>query len=114
MSMAQLRDDILRNEFSAGKRARLWEKVQKKVEQNANVRPSVREGRHGDVSRVWEWVGAVNALEGAPSGSRKRLGRVSWGGTEVNGSSPAGGDGTPSNAEMAQVSRKWDEGRPVY
>lgn len=63
ISMAQLRDDVLRNEFSASRRKKLWEKVQAKVEANSNVRPMVREGRAGDVGRVWEWIGAVGAIE---------------------------------------------------
>ena len=71
--MGQLRDDILRDEFSAKRRQKLWQRVQKKVEQNSNVRPSVRETRTGDVSRVWEWVGAVGAIEGG--GVKKEQGR---------------------------------------
>jgi hypothetical protein len=70
--MAQLRDDVLRDEFSASRRTKLWEKVQKKVESNSNVRPMVREGRTGDVGRVWEWIGAVGAIEGTPYSSEKR------------------------------------------
>jgi hypothetical protein len=66
ISMAQLRDDVLRDEFSASRRKKLWEKVQKKVEGNANVRPMVREGRTGDVGRVWEWVGALGAIDTSP------------------------------------------------
>ena len=85
ISVAQLRDDVLRDEFSATRRKALWERVQKKVERNANVRPMVREGRSGDVGRVWEWVGAVGMLEGTPgsAGNRRRSGgrpRVSFGG----------------------------------
>ena len=37
LSMNQLRDDVLRNEFSAARRIRLWDRVQKKVEHNSNV-----------------------------------------------------------------------------
>lgn len=59
ISMVALRDDVLREEFNASERARLWEVVKGLVEGNANVRSMVREGRTGDVSRVWEWVGSL-------------------------------------------------------
>lgn len=72
ISVAQLRDDVLRNDFSSTRRRKIWEKVQKKVEGNANVRPMVREGRGGDVGRVWEWVGAVRAIESPQSIDRRR------------------------------------------
>lgn len=77
ISMGQLRDDILRDEFSAKRRQKLWERVQRKVEQNSNVRPSVRENRAGDVSRVWEWVGAIGAIE--DGGVKQEQGRLSMG-----------------------------------
>jgi hypothetical protein len=64
--MAQLRDDVLRDEFSASRRKKLWEKVQKKVEANSNVRPMVRESHTGDVGRVWEWIGAVAIIDDSP------------------------------------------------
>lgn len=70
VSMAQLRDDVLREEWREGKRKKLWEAVQKKVEGNANVRSMVREGRSGEVGRVWEWIGTVpGAIEDAGMGS---------------------------------------------
>lgn len=72
ISMAQLRDDVLRDEFSASRRTKLWEKVQKKVESNSNVRPMVREGRTGDVGRVWEWIGAVGAIGNTPYSDRRK------------------------------------------
>ncbi|KAK5731606.1 inner nuclear membrane protein enriched at telomere/subtelomere region [Elasticomyces elasticus] len=102
ISVAQLRDDVLRDEFSAGRRKALWEKVQRKVEGNSNVRPMVREGRSGDVGRVWEWVGAVGLLEGAtPSTGRKR---VSF-----------GGDRLIEPRDDSEVSMtKWEEGRQYY
>ncbi|KAF2402191.1 hypothetical protein EJ06DRAFT_474055 [Trichodelitschia bisporula] len=106
ISMGHLRDDVLREEFSAKRRAKLWEKVQRKVEQNSNVRPSVREGRHGDVSRVWEWIGAVQAVEdGRPSTERRQSARYSLG--------PV--DSSPVVKEEKRDFRKWEEGsRPVY
>ncbi|KAI5283369.1 inner nuclear membrane protein enriched at telomere/subtelomere region, partial [Ascosphaera aggregata] len=63
ISIAQLRDDVLRDE-GRKKRERVWKLVGAVVEQNANVRASVREGRAGDVSRVWEWVGGISGAAG--------------------------------------------------
>lgn len=104
ISMSHLRDDVLRSEFSATRRKKLWDKVQKKVEQNSNVRPMVREGRSGDVSRVWEWVGPVAALDDG-RGNRSRLSLASYGNQA--------GDIPDSKPEMTQA-RTWDEGRPIY
>ncbi|KAL9005912.1 MAG: hypothetical protein Q9188_001326 [Gyalolechia gomerana] len=59
ISIGQLRDDILRDEFSAKRREKLWRRVRDVVEMNANVRASERELRAGDVSRVWEWIGSL-------------------------------------------------------
>lgn len=105
--MGHLRDDVLREEFSATRRGKLWEKVQKKVEGNSNVRPMVREGRHGDVSRVWEWVGAVRAIEDGGSGNRRDSSRLSLG--PIVGSSPV----TEGQSEISEV-RNWEESRPIY
>ncbi|KAK5150089.1 hypothetical protein LTR04_006889 [Oleoguttula sp. CCFEE 6159] len=112
ISMGQLRDDVLRAEFSASRRQKLWEKVQKKVEQNSNVRPMVRESRTGDVSRVWEWIGAVGLLEGTPgSGDRRQSSRRSLIASSPGHLTPLKGeDGT---GEMSEI-RTWDEGRPIY
>lgn len=118
LSMGHLRDDVLRDEFSASRRTKLWEKVQTKVEGNLNVRPMVREGRHGDVSRVWEWTGAVGAIEDGsrPStGSRRQSSRYSL----VPASSPLNEYSTVPSAvkkeepEMAEK-RNWEESRPIY
>lgn len=108
--MAQLRDDVLRDEFSTMRRKTLWEKVQRKVEHNSNVRPMVREGRSGDVGRVWEWVGAIGMLESLPpSNDRRKSGRVSFGGERWI--EPA--TDVEHSTEMSQVS-KWEEGRQYY
>ncbi|KAK1088347.1 inner nuclear membrane protein enriched at telomere/subtelomere region [Friedmanniomyces endolithicus] len=111
VSVAQLRDDVLRDEFSAGRRKALWEKVQRKVEGNSNVRPMVREGRSGDVGRVWEWVGAVGLIEGASAPStvdrRKSGNRVSFGGvTQERLIEPR------EESEMSM--QKWEEGGKYY
>jgi len=116
ISMSHLRDDVLRNEFSASRRAKLWEKVQNKVEQNSNIRPMVREGKHGDVSRVWEWIGAVSAIEDGGSG-RPIAGRRKSGRFGLLASSPHSEFSTlpevKGEQEMTET-RKWDEGRPIY
>jgi hypothetical protein len=112
MGVSQLRDDVLRDVDSTRARKALWERVQKKVEGNSNVRPMVREGRTGDVGRVWEWVGAVNMIEDSPSmverSSRRKSGnRVSFGGVteerliEARGEEMVGG-------------KKWEEGGSYY
>ena len=109
--MAQLRDDVLRNEYSTTRRKQLWERVQQKVEHNSNVRPMVREGRSGDVGRVWEWVGAIGMLESPPTSTsheRRKSGRVSFGGEQWI--SPRKED---YSSEMSQVS-KWEEGGRYY
>jgi len=107
--MGRLRDDVLREEFSATRRGWLWAAVQKKVEGNSNIRSMVREDRHGDVSRVWEWVGAVRAVDDANgvSSGRRTDSRLSLG--TIIGSSPVG-DG---HSEMSEV-RNWEEARPIY
>ncbi|WEW58053.1 inner nuclear membrane protein enriched at telomere/subtelomere region [Emydomyces testavorans] len=111
ISVGQLRDDVLREELRKSRREELWNQVKRIVEGNANVRASVREGRGGDVSRVWEWIGGIKPIGGdleSPSlnrldGSRVRLSLLP---TETEGV----GEQTFGNREM----KKWDEGRPVY
>ncbi|RDW85091.1 hypothetical protein BP6252_02681 [Coleophoma cylindrospora] len=106
IAIGQLRDDVLRDEHSIAKREIVWKKVRKVVEMNANVRAAQREGRNGEVSRVWEWIGAVPDA----SERRRKSGRVSWGAYGENGSSPV--SGSDGGAEMVQ--QKWLEGRPIY
>lgn len=112
VSMAQLRDDVLRNEWSTWNKKKLWDKVQQKVEKNANVRPMVREGRSGDVGRVWEWVGAVGMIESPGDvevNNRRKSGRVSFGGERWI--EPSSFDST----EMSEVKgSRWEEGRQYY
>lgn len=99
--MNQLRDDVLRNDFSSSRRINLWKRVQKKVESNSNIRAAVREGASGDVSRMWEWIGPVHLLEDRP-GSEKRRVTPGWNSTPE-----------PEDQQMVQAQR-WDEGRPQY
>lgn len=107
ISIGQLRDDVLRDQHSLRKREALWNKVKKVVEMNANVRASQRESRSGEVSRVWEWIGAVGGIESGEK--RRKSGRVSWGVYDDKSSPVSGSDGGP---EMVQS--KWEEGRPIY
>jgi len=76
---------------------------------NANVRASVREGRGGDVSRVWEWIGSVSAIEDAWAASGRRdSGRYSLGPAV---SPPI----APEDGCQELVSQgKWEESRPIY
>lgn len=99
ISMTQLRDDVLRTEFNASQRQKLWKRVQAKVEKNSNVRAGVRTTANGDVARMWEWVGPVKRLEDGRSSGRFSLGM---------GSSP------PSASRDVKEVKKWEEGRPIY
>lgn len=108
ISIGQLRDDVLRDEHSVSKREKLWSRVRKVVEMNANVRASQREARNGEISRVWEWIGHIGTL---PDGeyNRRKSGRVSWGAYGDASSPVSGSDGGPE-----VVQQKWEEGRPIY
>jgi hypothetical protein len=113
MSVAQLRDDVLRDEFSADRRKKLWDKVAKKVEGNANVRPAVREGRSGDVGRVWEWTGAVGYLESATGvENRRKSGRMAIAPAD-DLSMVARGDSSVLKREDVKTS-KWAEAKRPY
>lgn len=107
ISIGQLRDDILRSEHSLRKREAIWQNVKRVVEMNSNVRASQREGRNGEISRVWEWIGALGDLES--SERRRKSGRVSWGVYDERSSPVSGSDGGPE-----VVQQKWQEGRPIY
>lgn len=112
MSMAQLRDDVLRDEFSATRRKKLWERVQKKVEGNSNVRPMVREGRTGDVGRVWEWIGAVGAIESTPGSNAVERRRKSGAYGELAGERLIEPGSASKNEEVC--GGRWEEGRAYY
>jgi len=118
IGVAQLRDDVLRDEFQPARRQRLWDAVQKKVENNANVRSMVREGRSGEVGRVWEWIGAVDldAIEDVGTPRPALLGN----GTPIRGEGYTPSPGglvkreEEANAGRSRSSGLWDEGRPIY
>jgi hypothetical protein len=64
ISVVQLRDDILRDEWNLRKREDIWARVKQIVEKNSNVRASVRElGSTGEVGRIWEWIGTVEGID---------------------------------------------------
>ena len=116
VSVGQMRDDVLREEFSPQRRDRLWKKVQAIVENNANVRANVREGRLGEIGRTWEWIGSIEAIEDSWMGDRRRSGRYSLG-PPMGTSDGAVQDRSPSpqvGGGAVVDQRKWDEGRPVY
>ena len=113
---------MLREIFDVGEREKLWGRVKGVVERNANVRASVREGRGGDVSRVWEWIGGLaGMIEGMPStvmtsssggGTRKRV-SFYHGPEEGQGDSKEGKE-VARRGNAGEEIRKWDEGRPIY
>ena len=119
VSVGQLRDDVLRHEFSARRREELWKRVRAVVEMNANVRASVREARGGEISRVWEWIGSIGAVDDGLSGGRRHSGRVSFGVPTSASSSPAlslssSSPAFKSGENRQDLARRWDEGRPIY
>ena len=112
IGVGRMRDDVLRDEFSAKRREDIWRRVLRVVEINANVRSAVREDRSGEVSRVWQWIGSLPALE--DGADRRRSGRQSLLPQDAearNESSAAMGQAARGAA--ADI-RKWDEGRPIY
>ncbi|TDL27536.1 hypothetical protein BD410DRAFT_713668 [Rickenella mellea] len=58
LSSLQLRDLVLQDEHSVPARRKLWERVERVVEGNANVRANLEEMHGGDEARVWRWVGS--------------------------------------------------------
>lgn len=91
----------------------MWKRVRAVVERNANVRASVREGRGGDVSRVWEWIGSVGLVEGVTWGAGVKK-RVSFGPVDNGMADDMAGSLEVEEGRKMAEKRKWDEGRPVY
>lgn len=60
----QLRDLILQTEPSLWIRTKLWERVERVVESNANVRANLEEVPGGDEMKVWRWVGSSGRTPG--------------------------------------------------
>ncbi|KAJ8078740.1 inner nuclear membrane protein enriched at telomere/subtelomere region [Marasmius tenuissimus] len=67
LSSVQLRDLVLQEEHNVKERKRVWEKVERVVEGNANVRANEEEVKGGDQMRVWRWVGATGLPTGTPN-----------------------------------------------
>ena len=113
ISIGQLRDDVLRSELQGRRREALWARVRTVVEGNANIRAAVREGRGGDVARVWEWIGGISSVSDRDGGnfaasvSRRDSSKLSPNQPEQQYES----ERTPVGA---RTSRTWDEGRPIY
>lgn len=103
IAVGQLRDDVLRDEHNPKKRELLWAKVKAIVEMNANVRARMGE-RNGEVSRVWEWIGAIGGIEGRRSISPIKS-------VETKGFQHAVDD---SPSVQLRGGQRWDEGRPIY
>ncbi|KAL8674014.1 MAG: hypothetical protein Q9168_001599 [Polycauliona sp. 1 TL-2023] len=116
ISIGQLRDDVLRDEFSAKRREALWKRVRAVVEMNANVRASERELRAGDVSRVWEWIGNLGLVDDAWAEGGRRSGvRFSLGDKRRDSVTPNGRALEMDHGSNEMVEKRhWDEGRPIY
>ena len=115
--IGQLRDDVLRSELRGNRREEIWKRVRNVVEGNANIRAAVREGRGGDVARVWEWVGGIGGV-----GRQIEDGTGGAGSDKVQFSplpGPGSQDRSPAQegslvSSRGEAARKWDEGRPIY
>ena len=101
--IGQLRDDVLRSELKGSRRESLWRRVAHVVEGNANVRAAVREGRGGDVARVWEWIGGLSSLDGLRRSPQ----------SPSSTSSPGEAEQELEDQGRREL-RRWTEGRPIY
>lgn len=111
--IGQLRDDVLRSELRGNRREELWRRVRNVVEGNANIRAAVREGRGGDVSRVWEWIGGIGSVAEVEGSARRRESNKAFFSPEINRYQAEMENDTPI-ARSPRESRHWDEGRPIY
>ncbi|KAI0831222.1 Man1-Src1p-C-terminal domain-containing protein [Trametes gibbosa] len=73
LSSLQLRDLVLQDIHSVGERKRLWSRVERIVEGNANVRTNLEEVEGGDEQRVWRWVGSAGRTLPPGTPGMKRL-----------------------------------------
>ncbi|KAJ5669475.1 hypothetical protein N7462_010545 [Penicillium macrosclerotiorum] len=121
--IGQLRDDVLRSELHGKRREELWNRVRRVVEGNANVRAAVREGRSGDVSRCWEWIGGISSVGAASPGGgeldssvRRDSGRFSMSSplSQVDVDRHHMVADKDESATSPRQARRWDEGRPIY
>ncbi|KAI9925150.1 inner nuclear membrane protein enriched at telomere/subtelomere region [Aspergillus wentii] len=114
--VGQLRDDVLRSELRGNRREELWRRVRTVVEGNANIRAAVREGRGGDVARVWEWIGGIGSVGGdvEESARPRDSSKVQLSASSSDCREPDQENGDRSTGRSPRESRNWDEGRPIY
>lgn len=110
--IGQLRDDVLRSELQGRRREDLWRRVRNVVEGNANIRAAVREGRGGDVARVWEWIGGISSVSGRRESNKQFP--VSPDSGNINNEGQNDQHQTEKQASGVGASRTWNEGRPIY
>lgn len=108
--IGQLRDDVLRSELQGRRREELWRRVRSVVEGNANIRAAVREGRGGDVARVWEWIGGISSVSNRDS----RELTMSPNSDNINNAAQQDQHQTEQQSSGVGASRAWNEGRPIY
>lgn len=137
LSIAQLRDTVLRHETSEPTRRELWARVSRLVEANTNVR--TRQAKvQGEWARVWEWVGVLDewgpvggshspsmSFHASPNASQQGVGSGSGSGgwnvlpradhngewRQANGSSHAAGDDSAlSSAAAAEHHSEYNTG----
>ncbi|OSD01593.1 hypothetical protein PYCCODRAFT_1436202 [Trametes coccinea BRFM310] len=73
LSSLQLRDLVLQDVHDVSARKRLWSRVERIVEGNANVRTNLEEVEGGDEQRVWRWVGSAGRTLPPGTPGMKRL-----------------------------------------
>ena len=112
ISIGQLRDDVLRSELQGRRREDLWRRVRNVVEGNANIRAAVREGRGGDVARVWEWIGGISSVSDYRESNRQFP--VSPDSGDISNERQNDQHQTEQQASGVGTSRAWNEGRPIY
>ncbi|RHZ57915.1 putative sister chromatid separation protein (Src1) [Aspergillus thermomutatus] len=116
--IGQLRDDVLRSELQGKRREELWKRVRSVVEENANIRAAVREGRGGDVARVWEWIGGIggvqgNALESSVTRRRESNHQLPYSSPSSEGNRPSADQHQLTPRGPGEL-RRWDEGILVH
>jgi Man1-Src1p-C-terminal domain len=113
VSVTQMRDSVLRDEFSSVRRQRVWRNVEKLVEQNSNVRTKVGSLGSGDIGRGWRWIGSER-----PAGSGRRSSMYSRGFEDSSpGMEEANGVGVTPSARGSEMSdfRRWrDHDEPKF
>ncbi|KKK19535.1 hypothetical protein ARAM_006860 [Aspergillus rambellii] len=114
--IGQLRDDVLRFELRGSRREELWKRVRSVVEGNANIRAAVREGRGGDVARVWEWVGGIGSVgrDFERSSSRREASKVHFSASANQETLTSASPDAAAVTSHTETPRTWEESRPIY